>query len=155
MPTRTVQLSNQHHPALQFNEAQVSGIFSYLDQRNDFKITSGDISIAFVNEPTICQLHEQFLNDASPTDVITFPADSLMDFAGEICVNVELAARVASEHHNTFPQELTLYLVHGWLHLAGLDDHCDEDCIQMRIAESKLMGALIENDKIPEFTIAS
>ena len=51
-------------------------------------------------------------------------------------------------------QELSLYLVHGWLHLVGFDDKIDEDRKIMRREESKVLG-LIENLELwPDFLLA-
>ena len=150
---RSIQLDHHSIEALQFESQEVTDLFHFLDQYQGYAIPEGELSIALVDDKTQCDLHEQFLNDPTTTDVITFPGDPLMDFAGEICVNVELAHSVAPQNQQTFSQELTLYLVHGWLHLAGLDDHADEDIAQMRAAEATLMNALSTHHKIPKFLL--
>ena len=95
-----------------------------------------DISVAFVTEATICKLHKQFLNNEAPTDVITFPADTHdMERSGEICISVDEALKYL--HVNALEDELTLYLVHGWLHLAGYDDIEEKDQCKMRSMEKK------------------
>lgn len=100
-----------------------------------------DISVAFVTESTICRLHRQFLNNADPTDVITFPADpGDMDRSGEICISVDEALKYL--HINSLEDELTLYLVHGWLHLAGYDDVEEKDRCKMRNMEKESLTFL-------------
>jgi rRNA maturation RNase YbeY len=63
-------------------------------------------------------------------------------FAGEICVSVSQARREAVKHGHTVQEELLLYLVHGWLHLTGLDDHSDEDILLMRASEHDVLSWL-------------
>jgi probable rRNA maturation factor len=85
------------------------------------------------------------MNDPSATDVITFPANIEMESAGEIIVSVDHARSRADELDEPFSRELSLYLVHGWLHLAGYDDRNETDRAAMRIAEQHALKIL---DKI-------
>ena len=99
------------------------------------------LSVAFVTEETICSLHKQFLNDPTPTDVITFPDDEdISERTGEICISVDEALKYV--HLHSLEQELTLYLVHGWLHLAGYDDLNEVDRRVMRTMEQKTLQFL-------------
>ncbi len=148
---RTISISQDAITRLQLDSDEIVELFHFLDEHGEYVIPEGELSIAFVDDQTQCQLHADFLDDPSSTDVITFPGDPLMDFAGEICVNAERALLVAPDHGQTFNQELTLYLVHGWLHLAGLDDHCDEDIAQMRAGETLLMAAVTDAGVLPKF----
>jgi probable rRNA maturation factor len=93
------------------------------------------------------------MEDPSPTDVITFPAQPEMESAGEIIVSVDHARSQAAELGETFSRELSLYLVHGWLHLAGYDDHKDSDRAKMREAEQKALLILDEADQAIEFVV--
>ncbi|MEM9227408.1 MAG: rRNA maturation RNase YbeY [Verrucomicrobiota bacterium] len=115
-----------------------------LDAWPDYSLPPGELSIAFLSHEEMASVHSRFLDDDNPTDVITFPGDAAMDFAGEICVGVEQAREIAPEHDKSLAEEITLYLVHGWLHLAGLDDCCAEDRQQMRLAEAQALGYLSE-----------
>ncbi|HQU09211.1 MAG TPA: rRNA maturation RNase YbeY, partial [Opitutales bacterium] len=64
------------------------------------------------------------------------------DFAGEICVSADRAKIVSTERGIDFSHELSLYLIHGWLHLAGYDDLTPQDRKQMRQAEKAVMQAV-------------
>lgn len=103
-------------------------------------INYAELSVAFLDEASICDLHEKFLNNPDPTDVITFPATEEEDYrVGEICISIDEALK--------YPQymledEVTLYLVHGWLHLAGYDDIVEEDRLIMRKMEQKALDFL-------------
>jgi probable rRNA maturation factor len=82
------------------------------------------------------------MGDPNPTDVITFPANLAMGSAGEIIVSVDHARCRAKELGEPFSRELSLYLVHGWLHLAGYDDRNDTDRAAMRIAEQQALAII-------------
>lgn len=110
--------------------------------------------MVFVGDAEISRLHDDFMNDPSVTDVITFPGDDGPGpdpFAGEICVCVDQAMREAPKHGMSPDDELTLYLVHGWLHLAG---HCDlkpGPRAAMREAERVCLALLREGGWLPRY----
>jgi len=113
----------------------------------DENCTCDEISINFVDEPTICQLHLDHFNDASPTDCITFPIDEEEDSCyrvlGEVFICPFTALKYARDNKVDAYLELTLYLVHGLLHLLGYDDIDQDDRTLMRKAEKRHMKNLI------------
>ena len=117
-----------------------------LENSGAFPISHGELSIAFVDDAIIARIHADFMDAPAPTDVITFPADPEMDSAGEIIISVDHAHARAAELDLPFSRELTLYLIHGWLHLAGFDDRNEPDRVRMQEAEDKAL-ALVDADK--------
>lgn len=109
-------------------------------QNSRFKINEGVLSVVFTDEATICQIHQQFLGDPSPTDVITFPGDHSQNFTGEIFISADQAKKNALAFKTSFDYELTLYFVHGCLHLYGLKDKTDTEKEAMRSAENELLS---------------
>src|SRR5438270_1492254 len=73
------------------------------------------VSVLIVSDRKIASLHQQFMNESGPTDVITFQH-------GEIFVSAVSARRNARRFGNALTRELCLYIVHGLLHLHGFDD---------------------------------
>ncbi len=96
-----------------------------------------EISLAFVDNPTIHRLNLRYLQHDEPTDVLSFPlsAPSASKLAGELVLGVEVAAEQAAARGHDVQTELTLYVIHGLLHLCGYDDHDDADCAAMRQRE--------------------
>lgn len=88
------------------------------------------------------RLHAEFLQDPSPTDVITFDGDPALGSAGEVCVCADVARDYVAEYGGDFAQELTLYIVHGYLHLAGFDDVRPALKRRMRAAERHALAIL-------------
>ena len=81
------------------------------------------------------RVHADFLDDPTVTDVITFPH-------GEILVSVEMAARRAEEFGKGLRGEAFLYLIHGILHLAGLDDRSEENAAAMAKEQERIWAKL-------------
>ena len=102
------------------------------------------VQVVLCSEQALTALHERFLDDATPTDVITFDLgdDEDDDPSAEIYVSVDMAKRVAAEYSQSVENELLLYVVHGTLHLCGFDDHEQEERRRMRLAEASVFEAL-------------
>lgn len=104
-----------------------------------------EVYIHFVTTKTICQLHADYFDDASITDCISFPIDSddgPYSVLGEVFVCPDTASSYVTEHGGELYEEITLYTVHGLLHLLGYDDISEEDQLVMRERERVHMERL-------------
>jgi probable rRNA maturation factor len=102
-----------------------------------------EISVAFVDDAGIAELHGRWLGDPTPTDVLSFDLGADQPGpAGEVIVSAERAAEVAGERGLDPVRELALYVVHGTLHLCGFDDRAPAERARMRAAESEVLAAL-------------
>jgi probable rRNA maturation factor len=115
---------------------------------------AAEISLAIVDDATIHALNRRHLDHDWPTDVITFslsePDDPLL--VGDLVVSAEMAARTAAATTSDPSAELSLYIVHGLLHLCGYDDLTDGDARDMRRRESETLARLgVPNvfDRVP------
>ena len=104
--------------------------------------TDVGLSVVFVDDPTLAQMHGEHLGDPSLTDVISFDLGTGGGVVGELYVSVDRARRLARLRSVPLERELTLYVVHGSLHLAGFDDIEESDRTKMRAAEAKVMTRL-------------
>jgi probable rRNA maturation factor len=141
MSRLNLEISNLYSQLVDPSDA-TKQLYQALEASNAFPISNGDLSIAFVSDALIGKIHRDFMDDPSATDVITFPANPEMESAGEIIVSVDHARTRAKELGEPFSRELSLYLVHGWLHLAGYDDHNEHDRAAMRNAEQEALAIL-------------
>lgn len=146
MPMTRLEINNRCRALADPGPAAIR-LFETLQASGLFPISEGELSVVFVDDDEITRVHGDFMNDPTPTDVITFPADSLMESAGEIIVSVDQARSRAKELGEPFSRELSLYLIHGWLHLAGYDDRDEGDRAAMRQAEQTALALL---DAAPE-----
>lgn len=106
-------------------------------------VKRASISLAYVDDPTIHRLNNQFLEHDEPTDVLSFPmGKGKSGMEGELVIGVEVARRVAREEGHDEKAELALYTIHGLLHLVGYDDKSFTKAIKMREAERHHLKAL-------------
>ena len=121
-----------------------------------------EVSLLFVDEAAIAALNEQFLNRSGPTDVLAFPLEDdpvpsgrSPDFGGagpgsepeqeplvllgDVVVCPTVAARNAVEHEVSLDDEVALLVVHGLLHLLGMDHEDDAEAERMEALEQELL----------------
>lgn len=95
-----------------------------------------DLSVMFVDEPTMERLHIEWMDEPGPTDVLSFPMDELRPgtedkptdpgLLGDIVVCPTVAeTQGAAAGHGT-EDEILLLVTHGMLHLLGFD-HAEPD----------------------------
>lgn len=103
-----------------------------------------EMAVHFVGKKKIIELHKTFFDDPTPTDCITFPHEET-PFLGEVFVCPEAAEEYIAEHGGSLEEEITLYVVHGYLHLLGYNDQTPEEQKEMRMQEKKWMNNLVKN----------
>ncbi len=107
-----------------------------------------ELSVNFVTAKTIAEMNAEHVGHEGITDVITFCYLTPEDFSSnsgifaEIFICIDKAKAEAEERSLDLSEELSLYLVHGILHVAGYDDLNPEDIIKMRKAEAQCISAL-------------
>ncbi len=129
-----------------------------------FDMASADVSVAVVTDTEIAELHEKYMNIKGATDVLTFDLAERDDagaraagstgfagttrFAGgrhvegEIVVSADTAKRRAEERAHPVAAELALYVVHGTLHLLGMDDATEQQAMKMHEMEDEILAAI-------------
>jgi len=115
-----------------------------------------ELSVMAVDEPTMTRLHEHFMGEPGPTDVLAFPMDELRpatddaepnDVApdegllGDVVLCPTIATAQAKNAGHAAAEELQLLCTHGILHLLGYDHHSPEDEREMFGLQSRLLAA--------------
>jgi probable rRNA maturation factor len=155
MSARDLDILNAH-PRLRLDKKAVARVVATLDAHREKFLggcPDGELSLAFLTDAKLAKLHADFLDDPTTTDVITFDGQPLLGVAGEICVSADTAAAYSKANARDFSEELTLYVVHGWLHLAGYDDLQPAKKRKMRAAEARAMKLLHAASAVPVFTL--
>jgi probable rRNA maturation factor len=108
------------------------------------EIETAAVTVACVTDEHIHRLNRQFLQHDEPTDVLTFPytAPSAARLEGEIVIGYQTAQREAEERGHSIEAELTLYVIHGCLHLCGYDDTTPAAANTMRQRERHYLKQL-------------
>ena len=137
-----IELEIEYHvPAATDDVARFHQAAQWIAQR--YRLKGLTASIAIVDDPTIHRLNHKHLDHDWPTDVISFVFDNdAGNVDGEIIASHDTAARMALQAGWTTADELLLYVIHGLLHLAGLNDITPEDRTVMRNAEHDCLVAL-------------
>ena len=90
------------------------------------------VEVSIVDDPTIDQVHRDFMDIPGATDVITFAH-------GEIVLSADTAKSYGAEYGNDFERELMLYIVHGLLHLSGHEDAIDSERAAMEVIQFEIL----------------
>jgi probable rRNA maturation factor len=121
-----------------------------------------EVSLLFVDEEAIAALNEQFLGKSGPTDVLSFPIEDepvssgrspdyggtgpgaepeevALTLLGDVVVCPAVAARNAQEHEVSIDDEVALLVVHGLLHLLGMDHQEEAEAERMEALERQLL----------------
>jgi probable rRNA maturation factor len=94
------------------------------------------VEFSLLDDDAIAQVHADFLNDPTPTDVITF-------HHGEVLISLDTAERQASAHGQTFAAEVLLYAIHGLLHLHGHEDASSGGAQQMKLLQESILAQVM------------
>ena len=105
-------------------------------------VDRASISLAIVDDAAIHRINRSHLQHDWPTDVISFRLSDESDpeLAGELIVSAEMARNTAAEIGADPAAELSLYVVHGLLHLCGYDDTTSEASAVMRTREAEALA---------------
>ncbi len=87
------------------------------------------------NDAELQRLNSTFLGHDYPTDVLSFPTGSRTGNLGEIAISVPRADAQAAEFGHSCLDEIRILMLHGFLHLTGLDHERDRG--EMAVAERK------------------
>lgn len=146
-----VKRKTKHFVPLKLSE--IRNIANY-----SFKISgiSGDAAIVIIDNSEIHALNKEYRDIDSPTDVLSFASDEVdpltqVLYLGDIVISAERANEQARIAGRSESDELTMLIVHGCLHLSGLDHSTiEEKAIMKRFQESILSDLNISDPFWPE-----
>ncbi|MDG2384120.1 MAG: rRNA maturation RNase YbeY [Pirellulaceae bacterium] len=99
-------------------------------------IQQAEVSLAIIDDVEIHELNRRYLQHDYPTDVLSFVLErSAAGLDGEVIISTETALERCQEFGWSATKELTLYAIHGTLHLVGFDDKTAVDRAEMRERE--------------------
>lgn len=103
----------------------------------------GGLAYQFCNNEKILEVNQKYLSHDYYTDIITFEqsVEEGLLFA-DIIISTEMVEMNAKEYGCTREEELFRVMIHGVLHLCGLDDGTEEEARAMRVAEERALAML-------------
>jgi probable rRNA maturation factor len=114
---------------------RVAGLREYIDDVTRLVLRGRGFSCLLTDDGEIRRLNRQFRKKDSATDVLSFPAAVATEVSGDIAVSVDRARAQAAEHGHSLAEELRILILHGALHLRGMDHETDAG--QMARAEAR------------------
>ena len=130
---------HQLNPDLKLKEKQLKELCKKVADR--ITLQAASLDIIFVDDAALREMHERYLNDPEPTDVITFDlGDEVVE--GEIYISYQRAREQAMQYNVSLQQEILRLVIHGLLHLKGYDDMEETARREMKQIENELVEEL-------------
>jgi len=107
----------------------------------------GGFTVLLTTDRTIRRYNAFYRRHDEATDVLSFPIQEPIflnfdnHYLGDMMISVETAYRQALERDHSLEREIQILMIHGWLHLIGLDHEVDQG--QMRRKELRLQRELL------------
>ncbi|MGD9898144.1 MAG: rRNA maturation RNase YbeY [Calditrichaceae bacterium] len=136
---------HQLNPEIKVTEEQLLNVCDVVCSELEF--SGGSCNFIFVDDSTLSKMHDTFLNDPEPTDVITFDLGD-DEIEGEVYISFERAIEHADFYSVSPEEEIVRLMIHGLLHLKGYDDRSEDDQSEMKTVENHLVG-IVKSQVLP------
>jgi probable rRNA maturation factor len=146
----SIEIANESGVDVDVFELERLGRFVLADMRVNPLV---ELSIRLVNLDAMTALHQHFMNEPGPTDVLAFPMDELHDhrddvespdapptLLGDVVLCPAVAEQQAAKAGHPTEAELHLLCTHGILHLLGYDHGEPDGEREMFSEQSRLLG---------------
>lgn len=101
---------------------------------------TGDISYLFCTDEKILEVNRQYLQHDFYTDIITFDYSEGGRISGDIFISLDTVLSNSIQYATDFGEELYRVIIHGVLHLCGINDKSEAESRQMKEAEEKALN---------------
>ncbi len=137
------QLEPEDFPMREYAEKKLGRILKYLGEERDFSVT-------FVTDNEIRALNKKYRDIDAPTDILSFRLADGEDFfpspdeeLGDIFISIDSMKRNADELGVDYNEELERLLLHGVLHLRGMDHKTNDFSTEpMLIEQERILGEM-------------
>ncbi len=108
--------------------------------------TVGEIAYLFCDDDKILEVNRQYLKHDFYTDIITFDYSEEDKISGDIFISLDTVRSNSQKYTTDYQEELYRVIIHGILHLCGLDDGSEDEKKSMREAENSALKLLKINE---------
>jgi probable rRNA maturation factor len=104
-----------------------SGLSRFLKSAQAAVGLEGEVEVLLAGDRTLRRLNREYRGKDKATDVLSFPAleELAGEHGGDLAISLDTAKRQAEEHGHTLRDEVRVLLLHGLLHLSGMDHETD------------------------------
>ena len=99
----------------------------------------GDLNYIFCNDDRILEVNKEFLGHDYYTDIITFDYSEPGRVSGDMFISLETVETNSFKFHTSYDKELMRVIIHGVLHLCGINDKGPGERAVMEAAEEKAL----------------
>lgn len=133
-----IEIANQQDVLDVDEERLKSAVAAVLEEA---EIDDALVSLAIVDDRTIHDLNQRYLQHDYATDVLSFVLErSATRIEGDVIVSSETAVSQSPRWAWAAEDELLLYVIHGMLHLVGVGDSTPEERDEMRRREGECLA---------------
>lgn len=108
---------------------------------------TGDISYIFCSDEKILEVNRQYLQHDYYTDIITFDYTEGNKISGDLFISLDTVKTNSDTFHTPYNEELHRIIIHGILHLCGINDKAPGEREIMEANENKALSILPEECK--------
>ena len=102
----------------------------------------GEIAYLFCDDEKILEINRTYLQHDFYTDIITFDYSEEDTISGDIFISIDTVRSNSQKYQTEFMEELHRVIIHGILHLCGVNDKSEEEEKEMREAENSALTLL-------------
>ncbi|NLY25052.1 MAG: rRNA maturation RNase YbeY [Bacteroidales bacterium] len=102
----------------------------------------GEIAYLFCDDEKILEINRTYLQHDFYTDIITFDYSEEDTISGDIFISIDTVRSNSQKYQTEFMEELHRVIIHGILHLCGVNDKSEEEETEMREAENSALTLL-------------
>lgn len=110
----------------------------------DYNKDYSKIQYIFCSDEYLLELNRTHLNHDYYTDILTFPYGTEL-IESDVFISIDRVKENAMSYGVSFENELCRVIVHGVLHLVGLDDHEKSDKEKMRLEENRYLDMILNH----------
>lgn len=123
----------------------------------EIKRSNWELSVLFCDDKTITELNTKYRNKAEPTDILSFnlgetiqDGDKTVYLPGDIVISLDTLRENAKYFQTSLDEELRRLLIHGILHLDGMDHESLDEKEPMLVLQEDILKKLKDEHIIPQ-----
>jgi rRNA maturation RNase YbeY len=107
-----------------------------------FQKRVGDVTYIFCSDPKILEINNEYLSHDYYTDIITFDYSEGDTISGDLFISIDTVRSNATKFAVSYEEELYRVMIHGILHLCGIDDKTPDARQKMHECEDRALSDL-------------
>lgn len=109
----------------------------------------GDVGYMFCSDERILEVNRQYLGHDYYTDIITFPYEESETISGDMFISLDTVRSNAEKFHKAYQEELHRVIIHGILHMTGINDKApgEREIMEQNENEALLLLSLMEEQE--------